>query len=864
MTERIEASSSDPLREQERKLIDRRREKATGVKGPVVGVAISGGGVRSATLGLGFLQALAEKKLLHRFDYLSTVSGGGYIGSFWGSLFVDPAARGSGSPGAAHDVTGVEDVLTRPGSEEIRWLRENGRYLSPNGAGDSLLAVAILLRNWIAVHVSLDLLVLAVFMVLAVARTALAQAATSSPFSIVPRALQNFPLPLAAVALIAWSVPAGWAYWMARSHDPRDRGSSATVLAFASLAASIVVAITRPGDASQPAAIAVAVALAVTFGLWIMAGGTSRDDEKVARSRLSLWLRNGLIATAIAAAIAVVDAAGFGLAHLSRQAVASFVGSAWGVLVAASVVAQRVLAWFGGDSKGSRVRLSLGMVAGVAGTVVAAAFLTAMSAVAYSVTANRGLPWCATAAAIVIIAAWFAGQGFAFLNDSSHAALYSGRLARAYLGASNPDRRSDDAMRISETQPGDDIPWSAYRPHEGGGPLHILNVTINETVDGRSQIEQRDRKGTGLAIGPAGLSAGISHHAKWVDADRTMLEPVSPAPKEFRVFATEPSPTLAAGAEPVPSKPIRPETCSIGTWVAISGAAVSTGLGSRTSRGLSILCALLNARLGRWWNSGVAPRWRNKTAGRAHAGYRLGRIFTSAFPVQAYFFTELLARFRGPAQRHWYLTDGGHFENTGAYELVRRRVPMIVLLDHGEDRAYEFNDLANLVRKVRTDFGAEIRFLPKETWALIDSNSRGAFGTLEAIRGERNGSSDKSTGLPLNGAQATLARIHYPDSDSDSLLLVLKPAIVGHEPLDVLEYGFAHESFPQESTADQYFDEAQWESYRRLGQYVADQVFREPSVPANGWSPRSFNPEPLLAALDLGMSTLRKEMLSTG
>src|SRR4051812_32314625 len=141
MTEHIDEPWCDPLRQVEGKLIERRREKATGVEGPFVGVAISGGGVRSATLGLGFLQALAEKKLLHRFDYLSTVSGGGYIGSFWGSLFVAPARRGSKSGGTARDVNGVEQVLTRPGSDEIKWLRENGRYLSPNGAGDSLLAV---------------------------------------------------------------------------------------------------------------------------------------------------------------------------------------------------------------------------------------------------------------------------------------------------------------------------------------------------------------------------------------------------------------------------------------------------------------------------------------------------------------------------------------------------------------------------------------------------------------------------------------------------------------------------------------------------------------------------------------------------
>jgi len=52
----------------------------------LIGLAFSGGGIRSATLNLGVLQALAENQLLHKFDYLSTVSGGGYIGSWLTAL----------------------------------------------------------------------------------------------------------------------------------------------------------------------------------------------------------------------------------------------------------------------------------------------------------------------------------------------------------------------------------------------------------------------------------------------------------------------------------------------------------------------------------------------------------------------------------------------------------------------------------------------------------------------------------------------------------------------------------------------------------------------------------------------------------
>ena len=110
---------------------------------PTVGVALSGGGIRSATFCLGLFQALAHQRLIRRIDYLSTVSGGGYFGSFLGSAF----SRDHGSPET------VEEELADNHSWSVNWLRENGRFLSPNGAGDNWLSAAVGLRNWVALHV---------------------------------------------------------------------------------------------------------------------------------------------------------------------------------------------------------------------------------------------------------------------------------------------------------------------------------------------------------------------------------------------------------------------------------------------------------------------------------------------------------------------------------------------------------------------------------------------------------------------------------------------------------------------------------------------------------------------------------------
>ena len=109
-----------------------------------IGVALSGGGIRSATFSLGILQALAARGLLRRIDFLSTVSGGGYVGAFLGALIQRPESLQANGP---IGIDRAERDLRSPASEPLRWLRDHGRYMSPNGAGDEIIAGAVYLRN---------------------------------------------------------------------------------------------------------------------------------------------------------------------------------------------------------------------------------------------------------------------------------------------------------------------------------------------------------------------------------------------------------------------------------------------------------------------------------------------------------------------------------------------------------------------------------------------------------------------------------------------------------------------------------------------------------------------------------------------
>src|SRR5262249_23382808 len=173
----------------------------------MVGLALSGGGIRSATFCLGFCQALARQRLLRSIDYLSTVSGGGYVGSFLGALIARQPADGIGH---------AEPELADDCSRVVDWLRDNGRYLSPNGSGDEVLAGAVLLRNAVSVQAVLLTAALAVLsfaiglrVVGEVLWNGAAEPGGWSPY---------FAFPLLAFVLV--SIPHAWASWLGATADP--------------------------------------------------------------------------------------------------------------------------------------------------------------------------------------------------------------------------------------------------------------------------------------------------------------------------------------------------------------------------------------------------------------------------------------------------------------------------------------------------------------------------------------------------------------------------------------------------------------------------------------------------------------------
>ncbi|HSL82859.1 MAG TPA: hypothetical protein VLF66_08785, partial [Thermoanaerobaculia bacterium] len=365
------------------------------------------------------------------------------------------------------------------------------------------------------------------------------------------------------------------------------------------------------------------------------------------------------------------------------------------------------------------------------------------------------------------------------------------------------------------------------------------------TVDGKSQVQQQDRKGTGMCLGPCGLSLGVRHH---------LVAPFGrePDPKIQRTFPLDRDGAKAYRVFEYRDRDYRGELLPLGAWVGISGAAFTTGTGMRTSIGLSLLAGLANVRLGYWWDSNVAVDRRPEAAKRRRGFLEL---LARWFPVQGSLLDELLARFPGTSRKHWYLSDGGHFENMGGYELLRRRLPLIVVIDAEADPDYTYGGLANLVRKARLDFGAEIEFLsPKEIDEELPPEVACHVGSLEQLRRgrwkrsqpdsdektqqrrrpEADFEAGERTGRCL--VHAALARVIYDDG-TQSRLLYVKPSLFGDEPEDVLDYHRQNPDFPQQTTADQFFDEAQWESYRRLGEHIAMKIFQPEGEGEDHWPP---------------------------
>lgn len=828
-------------------------------------LCLSGGGIRSATLGLGVLQGLARRKLLGRFTYLSTVSGGGYIGS-WLSRWI---AQAGGNVAAVEQA--LQGCASASGAArepvQVSRLRAYSNYLSPKWglSADFFTLVAIVLRNLLLNGCVLLPLIAAVMLLPQLYLGLLGADADTlaSPLLVVtalclivgngyavadlpPGEIQAsqhppphdrylwlclLPIVLAAILLgvVVRGQAASWAaadwrgfagagavlqllgyllgqIWQRRRY-PGVRppgslrsGARSVLLVLSGGAAAgslawLLADLTRRLVSDEAgllwyATLAVPLLLssfwlAMTLYVGLVRQWSSENDREWWARCGGWWIKTSLcwiagFALAVHAPLwllAVVHAGGPG-----GEGVLGEMLGAGGVLGLATGL---IGYWSKNGATLTRRARGLAAVIGVRVLDLAALVFIALLLAGISLLlgwllqpfADPGSAWSAltparytavllsaggpallafvSLLAVAVLWSWCVG-----VNTFSLHSMYGNRLTRAYLGAARAQARRHP-HGFTGFDDDDNLAMTALRTHPPARLFHVLNLTLNLVAPSGDRLEWQQRKAASFSVSPLHAGSALTGYA--------------------------PAEHYAGSAG---------KGISLARAMTISGAAASPNMGYHSSPAVTFVMALFNVRLG-WWlpNPGrVGERYWH----RGEPGFRALGLLVA----------ELLGL--STARRsHVSLSDGGHFENLGLYEMVRRRCRRILVVDAGADAGYEHADLQEAIRKIRVDLGIAIEF----PLGSFQSPQRCIVGT-----------------------------IRYGDADpgaADGVLCCLKPVLCGDEPLDVQRYAAASrkrdgkQPFPQQSTADQFFDEAQFESYRMLGEHLLTRVF-----PSSGAWPR--------------------------
>ncbi len=857
------------------------------------GLALSGGGIRSAAICLGVLQALARRGLLSKFQYVSAVSGGGYIASWlsaWayrddgGIQGVEQILGQRVAPSGGHGIRGNDPRRDGEEAEPVRWLRRHVLYLSPRlGVLDSDtwgLAVGYI-RN-LLLHLLVVAPLLGALLGLPMITLLLLNEHEKLAQIISRVDAEQSWLPLALLILCAFLCRIGSLFALAKKRPiPSSSLSQAIKLLIFTGAAVLLtcaIALLRPNGFAMgtprfhllPNSIehfvfsafgrswlgyCVLPSIPITIILRNIIGPASFDalDERIetegllARTRESLSrvvamareplksilsiLVGGFITGLLCFWLSALESPLLQTADLSRwvialgplawilvfgagETIASAAysktyddshraswaktggegvraGTAWACLSLMSLWANDFFSFAIFDELGFRVSFAAFLVIAllfytfkqfrrelsfVLFSVVALMLLTAITHAAIfseqigtTQTLIRGTVLILMAIASSVFLSWIVS-----INRYSLHSLYRDALARTFLGASRPSPRSrnrvppmgcdpaEERQFQSRTATGsanidsDDSPllkWMLPNRRLTNQPTHrcpllILNACLNAIANReQSGSLSREHSFTFSSLHVGSATTGYSDT------------------KDYFVWTREKGITLAAA-------------------MAISGAAVSPRTGDSHWSLSSFLLTVANARLGAWIGHPGSGGERKVDAPR--------------FP-----FWNFLLEFTGrntDEDRWLHLSDGGHFDNLGVYELVRRGSPRIIAIDASCDPESSFDDLAKALRRCETELGV-------------------SFQSIEDFRVGRTS--------PDGGVYAGAFLVHYIHRPQPGLLLYIKPGFDQSDakfPLETLHYGRRSSEFPHEATVHQFFTAAQFEAYRELGEHIIERI----------------------------------------
>jgi hypothetical protein len=759
-----------------------------------VGISVSGGGLRAAAFGLGVLQALDEDLGLltgdEHADYLSAVSGGSYIAGSMAML-----AKGL-YPGEPHDDASKEGFAvvapTRPfahGSPEEAWLRSNCRYLLdvPGGVWATL---------WIALIRLADVLVI-IFVAIFAAGRALGWL-YGAMFSEFPaqlgcgnKASANYPCqhitlhtytPFVAVAigLIVIGLVAAMIVPI-RRWPPRWRGPLET-LSFLALGAGA----------------SIYFLLALFPRLLAELENTRRGTQSHGAWLTALVSSSGH--TAITAGVALIVAllvalSGFGAARLSttRNTIARLVARAYPIVAAAlATVAGPLIAIV------IFVRVVLGgATKGPGGRTIA---WTTGDCSLTSCTHRFFFDWFwwLLAAVITLLALWQMDVVALSLHST-----YKRRLFRCFglrrLRSSDGTERCDQRpysypYPMSETfpftrAPNGQVPGVVRQP-DARFPELLVCAALNVSDRGKTAAGAKvlpwvfSAKRIGVPIEPAHEWSFDTRaiedsfgQLEWVTNTESMPR-TRPLLKRWWRIATR------STDEPYLSADNR-KRLSLPAAMAITGAAFSPSMGKMTKAPVRFLMAIFNLRLGVW-----LPNPHNRHVRKQVAKGLPLKIHSRPW----YLFFEMFG-LNKLSRRFVYVSDGGHYENLGLIELLRRDCKTIWCIDASGDAPGTASTLADSIALARAELAVQID-IDLTPFTLADNS------TPDARR---------------HRAAFTRGRITYPNGADPGQLIVIKLGLTGNEPSDLIDYQRRHPTFPYDSTANQIYRADRFDAYRALG-----------------------------------------------
>ncbi|MCK1383749.1 cell division protein [Bradyrhizobium sp. 21] len=872
----------------------------------VVGLALSGGGIRSSALCLGVLQALNHHNLIGRIDYLSTVSGGGYIGTSLSATMTAARRFVFGERPVAGTATAAE-ISDTP---SVGHLRNYSNYLIPAGARDLLTGVAIVVRGLVA-NIGLTLPIVLLLAAVTIWSTPLRSCLTVAnilgiglndrklcelhDFNSIDR--YGFSTLGASIAL-AMLLCSGFAYLISRSN--RGSGPSVVFAYLAGIALLLGVACDFARFLKvQHFALTLAIAIigVVLFFGWALKQSLASPGKR--QEFRSHWPSMGATFLVLLAAIAFFEFQPFMLEQMFDVAESNAIGGpaaavaiTWvkslaavaapiGVVVTA--FRQQFVELLKGNSASSQWgSLVLAIVAKVALWIAGLALPLVIWVVylnlSYWGIANDLFERCPSALGA-------ASQRECLANAKSN--TLSGNLAgKIQFDASNGTLSAEitpkavpplvaDTERLTPTWHAP--AWLEFLAQKAGHVvqerfpslfqgaaselsysfslpmvilytftsvlLFVISFCLTPNANSLHRL-YRDRLSKAFLFDPtrsadgaiaraeASLDQGRDFKAldsmKLTDLYAASVEPAGQAgiPKlyapyqlintalniqgsdfsnrrgrnaDFFMFSALNVGSEATGYAATGSVQDDEQSLDLATAMAISGAAASANMGSNSIKALTPTLALLNVRLGYWLKN---PR------------YVDARVRPQRRSTPLYFWSEISGRLYENSDSV-YLTDGGHIENLGVYELLRRRCKVIIAVDAEADAPMNFGSLMTLQRYARIDLGVRID-LP---WTPIRERTR-ALMKRNADKAGDPSSPDQDDGAPRDHVHVAIGTIDYGGEEKGYLVYV-KSSLTSDENDYIRDYARRNDRFPHETTGDQFFSEEQFEVYRALGFHMA-------------------------------------------